>query len=64
MSVTARKITFLDDSMVVTFLSIVVGSAEIVPALSALLVVLLPHVMSIALRPPPLVSRTLFLPLS
>ena len=57
--VTARMIPVSVDLMVVVFLSIVVGLAVIGPALFAILVLLLPHVRSIAPRPPPLMSWTL-----
>ena len=55
MSGTARM-TPLFGLMAVVFLSIVVGRAPIGPALSDLLVLLLPLVRSIIPRPPPLVS--------
>ena len=54
-SVIARMIPLLVDSMVAVFLSIVVDLAQYVPTLSALLVLLLPHVPSIALKLLPLV---------
>ena len=59
-SVTARIIPFLVDSMVVAFLSIVVGLVQIMPALSVLLVLLRLHVLSIGPRPLPLVYWIFF----
>ena len=51
----ARMIPLLVDSMVEVSFSIVVDLAHFVPALSALIVLLLLHVLSIALKPLPLV---------
>ena len=51
-SMTVRMIPLLVDSMVVAFLSIVVVLAHFVPALSALIIFLLPPILSIALRLP------------
>ena len=52
-SETARMIPSSVDLMVVVFLSVVVGLAQLWPALSALLVLLLLYVLSIAPRPHP-----------
>ena len=61
-SVTARTIPLLVDWIVVVFLTMSAGLDQIVPALSALLVLLLTHVLSTVLRPPPLVLDTLSMP--
>ena len=55
-SETARMILLSVDLIVVVFLSIVVGLAVFVRVLTALLVLLLPHVRSIVPIPSPLVS--------